>query len=90
MMNKKTLNALLFVVMLTGSHQVFAHASGGGGSSYDLDEQDHAAERAAEKQVAEKNSDEDDWADFMKAVDAPKQKQGEHASDDHGHHDDTK
>lgn len=91
MINKKVLNALLFVLMLTGFHQALAHGGGGGGggSSYDFDKRDYAAEQAAEKKVAEQKNDQDDWADFMNAVNTPKQKKDEKVTEDHDHHGDT-
>ena len=82
-MNKKRLQLFLFVLsMLTYQHS-FAHGGGGGGSSYTFDKKDLAAERHAEKKATEKKQDEDDWANFMKAVNTSESKDKSEKSHHH-------
>jgi len=88
-MNKIYFSTLLIVTTAFCSQPLYAHGGGGGGSSYNFDASDRAAERVAEKQVAEKQKEQDDWAQFMKAVNKPKSANADASAKDHVDHDDA-
>ncbi len=85
-MHKKRLRLFLFILSIASYQYSFAHGGGSGDSSYDFDKRDIAAERAAVNKAAEEKQDQNDWADFMSAVNSPKTKKGESSIEEHGHH----
>ncbi len=69
---KNKLQKLLVLIISLAAHQsAIAHGTGGGGS-YEFDKNNPAVDRQAEKLATEKKQDQDNWADFMKAIDSPK------------------
>ena len=85
-MNKNYFFTAIFVSSIIYSQVVYAHGTGGPGKSYTFDKDNKQVDREAEKKAAEKKHDEDTWADFMKAANAPKNKDS--SKNSHHHTDD--
>lgn len=88
---KKIRLKLFFIILSMASYQYsYAHGSGGG-SSYDFDKSNRAAnqadKRAAEKINVEEKKQQDDWSEFMKAVNAPKKENLNEKEHGQNHHD---
>jgi len=82
-MHKKLLLLSLIVLSLTPYQSTLAHGSGGGDKSFVFDKNDRAVDHEAIKKASEKKNEQDDWAEFMNAVNKPEEEQGHETS--HGH-----
>ena len=80
MKNKnKHYSILLFLILnIAGYQNAFAHGSGGGQRSYELENNDYDATHEAKKKAVIKQRDHESWNDFINAV---KQQKKENQND---------
>ncbi len=84
----KLLRFSLIIAGLTAAGNAFSHGGASGGATYKFDQDDGSRDRAiAERKAAEKKKEQDDWADFMKAVNKPKKTTEHEHGVSHSQHD---